>query len=1131
MSPTLGREEAPGARTVDAQNPWPGLAAFTEEQQAYFFGRDEEAGEVLRRVKRKTLTVLFGMSGLGKTSLLQAGVFPRLRRDGYLPVYVRLDYQDSAPDLSAQIKTELARALEAADLMDPVLPSADETLWEYFHRRDSILVGRDGQPRSLVLAFDQFEELFTVGAASESTRLRRAPFLAEISDLVENRPPRALEERLDTQSELIGALAFDREDCRILFSLREDYLPQLEGLRERMPSIMENRLRLTQMTGHQAMAVVTEPAPDLVPLDVARQIVRFVARAGTGRPGSSAPARDDLAELEVAPPILSLVCRELNSQRLAQGMSQITAPLLTQNADTIIQDFYERSVADQPPEVRAFIEEELLTESGFRENMALEQARRRLAQRGGPVAALDELVRRRLLQTEQRLDVQRIELTHDVLTDAIRRSRDLRRQTETVQLAEQREAAVRAKLRRSRAVFTMAAAVALVMSALAVFSWTSLQAARRGEQHAKDALGQAAAEREKAQKAEERARAKAAEAEKAEEKATAKAAEAERQRKNAVAALAKANSETARARAAEQRTDAEKEAALSLLAKLTDSMYSAFKDNESIRAPWSGMLDETIAYADQRKLFNSGEAKLRARLVIAIANAADLAQKLGKEDVARSKLEKAVAEARKLQQENLTDFGTQRSVASGFALASITYRVLKDGDRAREALAHGMAVIEQSTPANDEERAQQLKIWGLFFQVIGTLETDAKNPERIRQAYATAVAKAEEAVKVAPDKSDLLPDLRRHLFDSYLLSAAALLNQDALEEARQYYHKARTTSVNVSNESVALWKRLAAGFKQLGDTHKAAKRYTDALDAYRWALRARETLVLDASRARILPSYNNRDAKQEVAIALRDIGYLELALGDRGRALAAFDDSRQKAVELVGESPSVSWYRRTLAYAYEGLGDSHRAIGHLDRAEAAYDRQREAIIEAIDLLKDAGFQDNLALVYEQLGSLRREQKRFRDAVDAYTQSVAVRRDLRRSMQDLIKDGKKKDSDLKAEERKLASILGGLAFTELFNGHPERTVQHSLEAQRFDPDAVWIKTNLAHGYLFTKQYDRAEELYRGYKDKKAFNRPDSKTFQQTVLEDFGKLRQLNAALPDLDKEVKRIEQLLGDGPAR
>src|SRR5512132_4283301 len=108
MSPPPGREDTPGARAVDAQNPWPGLSAFTEEQQAYFFGRDEEAGEVLRRVKRKSLTVLFGMSGLGKTSLLQAGVFPKLRRGGYLAVYVRLDYQDGAPDLSAQIKTELA---------------------------------------------------------------------------------------------------------------------------------------------------------------------------------------------------------------------------------------------------------------------------------------------------------------------------------------------------------------------------------------------------------------------------------------------------------------------------------------------------------------------------------------------------------------------------------------------------------------------------------------------------------------------------------------------------------------------------------------------------------------------------------------------------------------------------------------------------------------------------------------------------------------------------------------------------------------------------------------------------------------------------------------------------------------
>jgi hypothetical protein len=1123
MSPAPGPDDIPGARTVDAQNPWPGLAAFTEEQQAYFFGRGEEAGEVLRRVKRKTLTVLFGMSGLGKTSLLQAGVFPRLRRDGYLPVYVRLDYRDGAPDLSAQIKTELARALEAADLADPVLPSADETLWEYFHRRDSVLAGRDGQPRSLALAFDQFEELFTLGAASEATRLGRASFLTEISDLVENRPPSALEERLDRQPDLIGAFAFERQDYRVLFSLREDYLPQLEGLRQRMPSIMENRLRLTRMTGHQAMAVVTEPAPDLVPLDVAREIVRFVARAGTGRLGASAPVQDDLGELEVAPPILSLVCRELNNQRLAQGMSQITAPLLTQNADTIIQDFYERSVADQPPEVRAFIEEELLTESGFRENMALEQARRRLAQRGGPVAALDELVRRRLLQMEQRLDVQRIELTHDVLTDAIRRSRDLRRQTEAVQLAEQREAEVRAKLRRSRAVFTLAAAVALVMSALAVFSGTSLQAARRGEQHAKEALGQAAAQAERANIEAVRANAEA-------ERANAETARANAQTMRAEKEAEKAKrqekiAEDQKKEAERQRDNAkeEKESALSLLARLSDDMYWAFKDNEGVRAPWAAMLDATIAYADQRKLFSVGEPRLRARLVMAVALAADLAQKLDKEDELPSKQRRAVAQAQELEDEKHKDFETQDSVARAFAFMSTSF---KDTPRARGALDRGFAIIERATPANTEERARRLQTWSLLYRIKGTLETNDKKPEGARQAYAMAVAKADEGVSLAPGNSILLQQLRRNLFDSHLLLATAFLNQDAPEEALRSYHKARTTSVNVSNESTALWRKLAGGFKQLGDKHKAAQQYADALDAYRWALRAREVLVLDTDRAKLLQSYNVQDAKQEVAIALRDIGYLELALGDKKRALVAFGESRQKANELVLESPSVGLYRRTLAYAYEGLGKSYQANEEPERAEAAYERQREAITEAINLLKDAGFQENLAAVSEALGSLRLEQRRFKEAVAAYTERVAVRRELRRVMQNLVKDRKRNETELRTEETKLAASLGSLAYAELFNGNPEKTVQHSLEAQGLDPEALWLKTNLAHGYLFTKQYARAEELYRGYKDQKAFKRPDSKTFQQAVLDDFVEFRKLNAALPDLDKELRRIEQLLG-----
>src|SRR5439155_842428 len=77
---------------VDDSNPWLGLASFTEETRAYFFGRDEEVTELARRVQRKLLTLLFGQSGLGKTSILRAGLVPRLRGERYCPIYVRIDY-------------------------------------------------------------------------------------------------------------------------------------------------------------------------------------------------------------------------------------------------------------------------------------------------------------------------------------------------------------------------------------------------------------------------------------------------------------------------------------------------------------------------------------------------------------------------------------------------------------------------------------------------------------------------------------------------------------------------------------------------------------------------------------------------------------------------------------------------------------------------------------------------------------------------------------------------------------------------------------------------------------------------------------------------------------------------------
>jgi hypothetical protein len=66
------------ATKLDADNPWPGPEAFRQEDAKFFFGRDRARDAVTRLVLQSRLVLLYGRSGLGKTSLLRAGVFPKL---------------------------------------------------------------------------------------------------------------------------------------------------------------------------------------------------------------------------------------------------------------------------------------------------------------------------------------------------------------------------------------------------------------------------------------------------------------------------------------------------------------------------------------------------------------------------------------------------------------------------------------------------------------------------------------------------------------------------------------------------------------------------------------------------------------------------------------------------------------------------------------------------------------------------------------------------------------------------------------------------------------------------------------------------------------------------------------------
>ena len=469
----MSETAAPPRHGLSRDNPWPGLDPFDETDREYFHGRAAESSELLRLVRREPLTVLFARSGLGKTSLLKAGLFPLLRGEDSLPVYLRLDHAEGAPALREQVFRGLQTAC-AAERVQHAQAAGSESLWSFFHRRDAEFWSERNRPVTPVIVFDQFEEIFTLGQESETSRDRSAAFLAELGDLVENRPPDAVRQALEAEPTAARRFDFKRSTVKLMLSFREDFLAEMEGLKQQMPSLMYNRFRLLAMSGSQAYEVITRAGGHLVDDEVARRIIRLAWKNEPSPPVDAA----DFPKIEIDPALLSVVCSELNQKRqqATPPLERITPALLAGADREILSGFYERSMADLDPRLQAFVEDRLITGRGYRDSHALEDA---LALPGVTSEALDALVRRRLVRVDDRQSVRRLELTHDVLTRVVKESRDGRRSREAEAAAKAREREALEQQSRNRRNAALVLAGALVVIVLAVLAgWFAWQASR-----------------------------------------------------------------------------------------------------------------------------------------------------------------------------------------------------------------------------------------------------------------------------------------------------------------------------------------------------------------------------------------------------------------------------------------------------------------------------------------------------------------------------------------------------------------------------------------------------------------------------------------------------------------------------
>ena len=495
------------------ERPWLGLRAYTLATAAYFYGRDREVDELYRRIRLEPLTLLYGKSGLGKTSLLGAGLLPRLKVEGWRPVLIRLRFDPDAPTLLQQVQDELAVALETSAA--PMWQQAFDP-----ERRKAVDLQRP------VLIFDQFEELYTLAAATSGTegaeqrRDRRhevAQLMAELAAVIERRPP-ASHSMSDARSAAIGeteASEYDwRESAlRIVLTLRDDYLHELERWKKLIPALMRNRVELRELRGPDALDVVMLPARKgshaLIDAEVAHRLICFVA-------DKRDPATP-LEDIDAVPPLLSLLCTELNEARLHAGAEQITlGQLLQGEADQVLERFYQRSFEGMPPGVRRTVEDLLIDNGGrIREASSRDTVVSEMRGHGvdAPERHLAALVDGRLLTVEERGGAPRVELTHDLLVPLVARARDKRQSEEQRAEADQRIKQVNLQLQKARQEQRRSRLLSIAMTALALSSaalgWTAYQNGKLAEARAEQITQEREAkdaERVRADKAERRQR-------------------------------------------------------------------------------------------------------------------------------------------------------------------------------------------------------------------------------------------------------------------------------------------------------------------------------------------------------------------------------------------------------------------------------------------------------------------------------------------------------------------------------------------------------------------------------------------------------------------------------------------------
>lgn len=498
-----------------------GVKPFEATNRTIFFGRDEDIEGLFNLILSEKLVVLFGKSGYGKSSLLNAGVLPLFQEEEEeerraIVVEVRLG--SYAKDKTrSPLKTTLAKLQEKlpdtgvepdGDFLSTLYPDAAERpLWYHVKRRQSASPGG-----RFVVVFDQFEEFFSYPAAEQDL------FKRELAELLYSDIPQHLRKRFPELTPEAKRQLAQPMNVKAVFAIRADRISLLDSMTDALPAILHKRYELRSLTPAQAReaivrpAALTHPAPDThAHAEDAGPPIPSGAGANFSTPPfefTEAALQKILTELSsgqtkgVEAFQLQILCQYIESQvenGAISGGPKSEMPIVDArdlpDMSNLYETYYRRQldrleVSQQRPAQRV-LEEGLLAEdphSGEGRRMSVD------SQFLKSQFAVDDTLLRALENTylvrkePNSVGGESLEISHDTLVTPMLKMKKERWAKEELEEAKRREAeaerlAVLERRRRQRAnLLSMAAFVMfLVAAGLGVWAMQQRQAAKRNQ--------------------------------------------------------------------------------------------------------------------------------------------------------------------------------------------------------------------------------------------------------------------------------------------------------------------------------------------------------------------------------------------------------------------------------------------------------------------------------------------------------------------------------------------------------------------------------------------------------------------------------------------------------------------------